>query len=117
MAHEHVVDLQVRLHKDHPNRAKFEPEHGLDPTLDLALISADWQLKVQGRARNWQDNIVVSSTRTGEKEDLTKTEVSSIFCFCNQILGKAIIFLPKNYCFHEVLFLLFIDMASPVLPF
>ncbi|CAM6097615.1 unnamed protein product [Calypogeia fissa] len=74
-----LVATQVRLNKDHPNRAKFEPEHGLDPTLDLALIGADWQLKVQGRARNWQDNIVVSSTRTGEQDALTRTEAARVF--------------------------------------
>lgn len=67
----------MRLNKDHPNRAKFEPEQGLDPSLDLALMGADWQLKVQGRARNWQDNIVVSSTRSGEQDALTRMEVLS----------------------------------------
>lgn len=66
---------QVRLKRDHPNRAKFEPEEGLDPTLDLALVGADWQLKIQGRASNWQDNLVVTSTRSGEQDVLSPIEV------------------------------------------
>ncbi|KAL2635099.1 hypothetical protein R1flu_006578 [Riccia fluitans] len=74
-----LVATQVRLNKDHLNRAKFEPEQGLDPSLDLALIGADWQLKVQGRARNWQDNIVVSSTRSGEQDALSRTEAARVF--------------------------------------
>ncbi|BBN05669.1 hypothetical protein MPTK1_3g15020 [Marchantia polymorpha subsp. ruderalis] len=74
-----LVATQVRLNKDHPNRAKFEPEQGLDPSLDLALMGADWQLKVQGRARNWQDNIVVSSTRSGEQDALTRMEAARVF--------------------------------------
>ncbi|MCO5570229.1 hypothetical protein L7F22_023947 [Adiantum nelumboides] len=69
----------VRLNRDHPNRAKFEPEQGLDPTLDLALVGADWQLKVQGRARNWQDNLVITSTRSGEPDDFTRTEAARVF--------------------------------------
>jgi hypothetical protein len=67
--------LQVRLNRDHPNRAKFEPDQGFDPTLDLALVGADWQIKVQGLASNWQDNLVVTSNRTGEQDALTRIEV------------------------------------------
>lgn len=67
--------LQVRVKRDHPNRAKFEPDQGLDPTLDLALVGADWQLKVQGRASNWQDNLVVTSPRSGDHDVLTQDEV------------------------------------------
>ncbi|MCO5581692.1 hypothetical protein L7F22_035581 [Adiantum nelumboides] len=74
-----LVATQVRLNRDHPNRAKFEPEQGLDPTLDLALVGADWQLKVQGRARNWQDNLVITSTRSGEPDDFTRTEAARVF--------------------------------------
>ncbi|KAI5082263.1 hypothetical protein GOP47_0002006 [Adiantum capillus-veneris] len=73
-----LVATQVRLNRDHPNRARFEPEQGLDPTLDLALVGADWQLKVQGRARNWQDNLVITS-RSGEPDDFTRTEAARVF--------------------------------------
>lgn len=69
-------ELQVRLNRDHPNRAKFEPDQGFDPSLDLALVGADWQVKVQGLASNWQDNLVVTSNRTGEQDALTRIEVS-----------------------------------------
>lgn len=74
-----LVATQVRLNRDHPNRAKFEPEQGLDPTLDLALVGADWQLKIQGRARNWQDNLVITSTRSGEPDAFTRTEAARVF--------------------------------------
>ncbi|KAJ7565427.1 hypothetical protein O6H91_02G060300 [Diphasiastrum complanatum] len=74
-----LVATQVRLNRDYPNRAKFEPEQGLDPSLDLALIGADWQLKVQGRARNWQDNLVITSTRSGEQDALTRIEAAKVF--------------------------------------
>jgi hypothetical protein len=67
--------LQVRLNRDYPNRAKFEPDQGFDPSLDLALVGADWQIKVQGLASNWQDNLVVTSNRTGEQDALSPIEV------------------------------------------
>lgn len=65
----------MRLNRDHPNRANFEPDQGFDPSLDLALVGADWQIKVQGLASNWQDNLVVTSNRTGEQDALTRIEV------------------------------------------
>lgn len=74
-----LVATQVRLNRDHPNRARFEPEQGLDPSLDLALVGADWQLKIQGRARNWQDNLVLTSTRSGEPDALTRSEAARVF--------------------------------------
>jgi hypothetical protein len=72
-------ELQVRLNRDHPNRAKFEPDQGFDPSLDLALVGADWQVKVQGLASNWQDNLVVTSNRTGEQDALTRIEAARVF--------------------------------------
>eukprot|EP00850_Spirogloea_muscicola_P014510 SM000105S13855 [mRNA] locus=s105:52652:63657:- [translate_table: standard] len=74
-----LVATQVRLNRDHPNRARFEPEQGLDPTLDLKLVGADWQLKLQGRARSWQDNLVMTSSRSGEEDTLTPTEAARLF--------------------------------------
>ncbi|XP_057851125.2 protein SUBSTANDARD STARCH GRAIN 4, chloroplastic isoform X2 [Cryptomeria japonica] len=74
-----LLATQVRVKRDHPNRAKFEPDQGLDPTLDLALVGADWQLKVQGRASNWQDNLVVTSPRSGDHDVLTQDEAARVF--------------------------------------
>lgn len=67
--------MQVRLKSDHLNIAKFEPDLGLDPTLDLALVGSEWQFRIQGRASNWQDNLVVTSTRSVEQDVLSPTEV------------------------------------------
>lgn len=68
--------FQVRLKKEHLNIAKFEPDNGLDPTLDLALVGSEWQFRIQSRASNWQDNLVVTSTRAVEQEVLSPTEVT-----------------------------------------
>ncbi|KAI5586492.1 hypothetical protein BDE02_06G215600 [Populus trichocarpa] len=46
------VAAQVRLKREHLNIAKFEPEHGLDPMLDLVLVGSEWQLKIQSCASN-----------------------------------------------------------------
>jgi hypothetical protein len=56
-----LVATQVRLSREHPNRAVFVPEHGLDPTLDVSLVGADLRALVQGKASNWTDNLVVTS--------------------------------------------------------
>lgn len=65
----------MRLKKEHLNIAKFEPEHGLDPMLDLALVGSEWQFRIQGRASNWQDNLAVTSTRSVGQDGLSPTEV------------------------------------------
>ncbi|KAL6313068.1 hypothetical protein AAG906_031136 [Vitis piasezkii] len=62
-----LVATQVRLKKEHLNIAKFEPDNGLDPTLDLALVGSEWQFRIQSRASNWQDNLVVTSTRAAAR--------------------------------------------------
>lgn len=49
--------MKVRLKKEHLNTAKFEPEYGLDPMLDLALVGSGWQYRIQSRASNWQDPV------------------------------------------------------------
>ncbi|MCL7041360.1 hypothetical protein MKW94_009006, partial [Papaver nudicaule] len=64
----------MRLKKEHVNIAKFEPDLGLDPILDFALVGSEWQLRIQGRASNWQDNLVVTSTRSVEQDGLSPTE-------------------------------------------
>eukprot|EP00897_Mesotaenium_endlicherianum_P001207 jgi/Mesen1/1113/ME000123S00282 len=60
-----LVATQVRLNRDHPNRAKFDSEQGLDPILDLKLVGADWQLKIQGPASTWQAARVFESQLAG----------------------------------------------------
>ncbi|URE40528.1 hypothetical protein MUK42_06558 [Musa troglodytarum] len=69
-----LVATQARLKRDHLNIAKFEPELGLDPTLDLALVGSDWQLRIQSRASSWQDNLIVTTTRSVDQDALTPTE-------------------------------------------
>jgi hypothetical protein len=65
----------VRLKREHLNIAKFEPEHGLDPMLDLVLVGSEWQFKIQSRASNWQDKLVVTSSSV-EQDALSPTEVT-----------------------------------------
>jgi hypothetical protein len=88
----------VRLNRDHPNRAKFEPDQGFDPNIDLALVGVDWQIKVQGLASNWQDNLVVTSNRTGEQDALTIIEV--LLPFLAPFL-EHIFLIAKNGNYHD----------------
>lgn len=73
-----LVATQVRLKKEHLNIAKFEPEHGLDPMLDLALVGSEWQFRILSRASNWQDNLIVT-TRSVEQDGLSPTEAARVF--------------------------------------
>lgn len=72
------MQSQARLKRDHLNIAKFEPDLGLDPTLDLALVGSDWQLRIQSRASSWQDNLIVTTTRSVDQDALTPTEVRNV---------------------------------------
>ncbi|XP_061346271.1 protein TIC236, chloroplastic-like [Gastrolobium bilobum] len=74
-----LVATQVRLKREHPNIAKFEPEYGLDPMLDLALVGSEWQFRIQSRASNWQDKLVVTSTHSVEQDALSPTETARKF--------------------------------------
>ncbi|CAI0416944.1 unnamed protein product [Linum tenue] len=74
-----LVATQVRLKREHLNIAKFEPEHGLDPMLDLVLVGSEWQFRIQSRASNWQDKLVVTSTRSMEQDALSPTEAARVF--------------------------------------
>ncbi|GAB2284873.1 hypothetical protein Dimus_019325 [Dionaea muscipula] len=74
-----LVATQVRLKREHVNVAKFEPENGLDPTLDLALVGSEWQFRIQGRGSNWQEKLVVTSTRSVEQDVLSPTEAARVF--------------------------------------
>lgn len=65
----------MRLKREHINIAKFEPEYGLDPMLDLALVGYEWQFRINGRASNWQENLVMTSARSGEQDELSPIEV------------------------------------------
>ncbi|KAL1546608.1 protein TIC236, chloroplastic-like isoform X1 [Salvia divinorum] len=74
-----LVATQVRLKREHLNVAKFEPDNGLDPTLDLALVGSEWQFKIQGRASKWQEKLVVTSTSSVEQDLLSTTEAARVF--------------------------------------
>ncbi|PAN32572.1 hypothetical protein PAHAL_5G497300 [Panicum hallii] len=74
-----LVATQVRLKNDHLNGAKFEPDLGLDPVLDLVLVGSEWQFKIQSRASMWQDNLVVTSTRSVDQDVLSPSEAAKVF--------------------------------------
>ncbi|XP_021758082.1 uncharacterized protein LOC110723096 isoform X1 [Chenopodium quinoa] len=74
-----LVATQVRLKREHLNVAKFEPDNGLDPTLDLALVGSEWQFRIQGLASNWHEKLVVTSTRSVEQDVLSPTEAARVF--------------------------------------
>ncbi|KAL6501939.1 hypothetical protein OROGR_027072 [Orobanche gracilis] len=74
-----LVATQVRLKREHLNIAKFEPENGLDPMLDLALTGSEWQFRIQSRASKWQEKLVVTSTRSVEQVVLSTTEAARVF--------------------------------------
>ncbi|KAL8090119.1 protein TIC236, chloroplastic [Apium graveolens] len=74
-----LVATQVRLKREHLNIAKFEPENGLNPLLDLALVGSEWQFRIQSRASKWQDSLVVTSTRSVEQDVLSPTEAARVF--------------------------------------
>ncbi|KAJ1411016.1 hypothetical protein SESBI_21551 [Sesbania bispinosa] len=71
------VDLlatQVRLKREHLNTAKFEPEYGLDPMLDLALVGSEWQYRIQRRASNWLDHVEQEQDSLSPHETARKFE-------------------------------------------
>ncbi|XP_062194622.1 protein SUBSTANDARD STARCH GRAIN 4, chloroplastic-like isoform X1 [Phragmites australis] len=74
-----LVATQVRLKNDHLNVAKFEPDLGLDPILDLILVGSEWKFKIQSRASMWQDNLVVTSTRSVDQDVLSPSEAAKVF--------------------------------------
>lgn len=68
----------MRLKREHINIAKFEPEYGLDPMLDLALVGSECQVRIHGRASNWQKSLVVTSAGSGEQSALSPDEVKHL---------------------------------------
>ncbi|CAK8568700.1 unnamed protein product [Lathyrus sativus] len=73
-----LLATQVRLKREHLNIAKFEPEYGLDPMLDLALVGSQFKYKIQGRASNWQGSL--------EKDTLSPIE--DVRKFESQLAGS-----------------------------
>nr|KYP34089.1 hypothetical protein KK1_044988 [Cajanus cajan] len=63
-----LVATQVRLKREHLNIARFEPDYGLDPMLDLTLVGFERQYRIQRRASNWQDFV--------EQDTLSPIEVA-----------------------------------------
>ncbi|XP_012571674.1 protein TIC236, chloroplastic-like isoform X2 [Cicer arietinum] len=61
-----LLAAQARLKRGHLNIAKFEPEYGLDPMLDLTLVGSQCQYRIQGRASNWKGSV--------EQDTLSPTE-------------------------------------------
>lgn len=74
-----LVATQVRLKRDHLNIAKFDPDLGLDPILDLILVGSEWQFSIQSRASSWQHNLIVKSTRSVDQDALTPSEAARVF--------------------------------------
>lgn len=92
--------MQVRLKREHLNIAKFEPEYGLDPMLDLVLVGSEWQFRIQGKASNWQDKLVVTSTRSVEQEALSPTEVR----YMPSSVKIDYSFICESKCVHDMIF-------------
>jgi hypothetical protein len=80
-----LVATQVHLNREHPNRAVFTAEAGLDPLLDVCLMGADLRVLVQGRASAWQEGVRITTAAAGraapggEAAPLTPTEAARIF--------------------------------------
>eukprot|EP00898_Chlorokybus_atmophyticus_P000645 jgi/Chlat1/1581/Chrsp123S00083 len=70
-----LVAAQMRLQRDHPNRAIFVPEQGLDPVLDVQLIGSDVRMRIEGRASTWPDHVVLTDL-SGSGEALQTSEVA-----------------------------------------
>ncbi|KAL5144978.1 hypothetical protein HKD37_06G015148 [Glycine soja] len=63
-----LVATQVRLKREHLNVARFEPDNGLDPMLDLTLVGSERQYRIHHRASNWQEFV--------EQDTLSPIEVA-----------------------------------------
>ncbi|KAG6403086.1 hypothetical protein SASPL_135303 [Salvia splendens] len=73
------LKLLMQFGGEHLNVAKFEPDNGLDPALDLALVGSEWQFRIQSRASKWQEKLVVTSSRSVEQDLLSTTEADRVF--------------------------------------
>ena len=45
--------------------------------LDLALVAYDWKFRIQSKASNWQDKLVVTSSHLVEQDVLSPTEIDA----------------------------------------
>jgi len=91
-----VVNLlatQLRIERDQPGRISFVPEQGLDPTLDLTLTAGDFKAVMQGRASNWQDQVVLTyiGTRTTAGEGTGEVQLSEAARLFQQQLASALV--------------------------
>jgi len=59
-----LVAAHLHLDREHPNRLVFGPEAGLDPMLDVVLVGSELRVLINGRASNWLNNVVITSSRT-----------------------------------------------------
>lgn len=84
----------MRLKREHLNIAKFEPDNGLDPMLDLAFVGSEWQFRIQSRATKWQDKLVVTSTRSVEQDVLSPSEVLPLFSLLSTVGKLFLLILP-----------------------
>lgn len=57
-----LVAAQLQLEREHQNKITFTPEAGLDPRVDVALTGSRLRYLIKGRASQWQDHIVLTST-------------------------------------------------------
>jgi len=79
-----LVATQLSLNREHPNKAVFVPEQGLDPTIDVSLAGADLNALIQGKASGWQSNLVLTYGGNGPggaegAERLAPSEAARIF--------------------------------------
>jgi len=76
-----LLATQARLNREHANRVVFDPEHALDPMLDVCLTSADLRVLVQGRASGWQRGMTITRPGApgGEGAALTPSEAARVF--------------------------------------
>ena len=88
-----LVATQFALDRGHDNRLVFLPEQGLDPTLDVALASAELRTLIQGRASSWQSHVVLTGTSSGgpqEGEPLAAAEARASPPLPHPLLASAL---------------------------
>ena len=76
-----LLATQAHLNREHANTVVFDPDHGLDPLLDVCLNSADLRVLVQGRASAWQNGMTITRPGApgGEAAPLSPAEAARVF--------------------------------------
>jgi hypothetical protein len=76
-----LLATQAHLNREHTNTVVFDPDHGLDPLLDVCLNSADLRVLVQGRASGWQNGMTITRPGApgGEASPLSPAEAARVF--------------------------------------